>query len=73
MESAEIHIIVTPQGFNRAEVLSPKELGQSEQDLAMAAYGQIAVEIYRSRRRVDQILGQTDQPDPNPTEIRVYS
>ena len=53
--------------------MSRKELGQSEQDLAMAAYGQIAVEIYRFRRRVDQILGQTDQPDPDPTEIRVYS
>ena len=75
METAEIHIVVTPQGFNRAEVLSPKELGRNEQDLAMEAYGQIAFEIYQFRRRVDQILRvtETDEPTEDNQEIRIYS
>ena len=71
METAEIHIVVTPDGFDRAEVLT-SSTDQQTQDLAMQAYGQIAFEIYQFRRRVDQILAGKDV-GPDGQGIRVFS
>ena len=53
MSQPKLLLIVTPEGLDRTEVLSPNE---EQQDLAMQTYTKFAVEIHRFGQRLDQIL-----------------
>jgi len=55
MEKAEIRIVVTPEGFDRTEVVAPKLIPEQSESI-MKAYGQIAFEIHKFRREVNKIL-----------------
>ena len=53
MSQPKLLLIVTPEGLDRTEVLSPNE---EQQDLAMQTYTKFAFEIHRFGKRLDQIL-----------------
>ena len=53
MSQPKLLLIVTPEGLDRTEVLSPNE---EQQDLAMQTYTKFAFEIHRFGQRLDQIL-----------------
>jgi|TARA_B100001964_G_C13871981_1_gene439103 REP element-mobilizing transposase RayT len=60
MQKAEIHVVVTTGGFERTEVLAPKS-NPEVKDLIMQTYSQIAFEIYKFRRQVNQILDCSEE------------
>jgi hypothetical protein len=53
MEQPQILLIVTPEGLERTEVLSPNE---AQQELAFQTYSKFAFEIHRFGRRLEQLL-----------------
>ena len=53
MNQPEIYIVITPEGMDRTEVLSPDD---AQKDLAIEIYSKFALEIHRFGQRLDQIL-----------------
>ena len=55
MDKAEIRVIVTEDGVDRTEVLTPKSKPEIK-DSFMRLYHQISFEIYQFRLKVNQVI-----------------
>ena len=67
MNQPEIYIVITPEGMDRTEVLSPDD---TQKDLAIETYSKFALEIHRFGQRLDQIL-ETETQESDGQGIRI--